>query len=114
MMAEKTEPPAAKIPELKRRIAADPASRSFLELAREYHEAGLFEEAAAVCAQGLKYHPHYVSARVLLGRVNFDMGLLDEARGHMETVLSAVPDNLVARRVVAEILRIQGDLNGAL
>lgn len=114
MMAEKSALQTAKIAELKRRIAADPASRSFLELAREYHEAGLFEEAAAVCSQGLKYHPHYVSARVLLGRVWFDSGLLDESRGEMETVLAAVPDNLVARRVVAEVLKIQGDLAGAL
>ena len=113
-MAEKKALQAGKIAELKKRIAADPASRSFLELAREYHEAGLFEEAAAVCAQGLKYHPHYVSARVLLGRVCFDSGLLDEARSHMEEVLTAVPDNLVARRVVAEICRIQGDMTGAL
>lgn len=113
-MAEKTAPSAAKLAELKRRIAADPASRSFLELAREYHEAGLYEEAAAVCAQGLKYHPHYVSARVLLGRVCFDSGLMDEARSHMEGVLAVVPDNLVARRVVAEVCRIQGDLAGAL
>ena len=114
MMAEKSAPPAAKIVELKRRIAADPASRSFLELAREYHEAGLYEEAAAVCSLGLKYHPHYVSARVLLGRVCFDSGQLDEARFQMEGVLAVAPDNLVARRVVADVLRIQGDLAGAL
>ena len=113
-MAEKDATQTPKIAELKRRIAADPASRSFLELAREYYEAGLFEMAATVCTQGLKYHPHYVSARVLLGRVCFDSGLLDEARSHMETVLAAVPDNLVARRVVAETCRIQGDLPGAL
>jgi tetratricopeptide (TPR) repeat protein len=114
MMAVRSAPDPAKITELKRRLAKEPASRSFLELAREYHEAGQLEEAAVVCAQGLKYHPSYLSAQVLLGRIYFDMGKAEESRSQMESVLSQAPDNLVARRVLAWICLDQGDAEGAL
>ncbi|HEY3176669.1 MAG TPA: tetratricopeptide repeat protein [Candidatus Polarisedimenticolia bacterium] len=103
-----------KISELKRRLAKEPASRSFFELAREYHEAGQLQEGAAVCAQGLKYHPNYLSARVLLGRILFDMGRTEESRSEMDSVLAVAPDNLVARRILAQICLEQGDIGGAL
>jgi tetratricopeptide (TPR) repeat protein len=103
-----------KIADLKRRLAAEPSSRLFIELAREYFESGQLEAAANVCNRGLKKHPSYLSARVLLGRVCFDMGRVEESREAMESVLAQAPDNLVARRVIAEICAEQGDDAGAL
>jgi tetratricopeptide (TPR) repeat protein len=114
MMAVRPAPEPARIAELKRRLAKEPASRSFLDLAREYHEAEQLEEAAAVCAEGLKFHPNYLSARVLLGRIYFDMGKVEESRSQMESVLAQAPDNLIARKVLAWICLDQGDADGAL
>jgi tetratricopeptide (TPR) repeat protein len=85
-----------------------------VELARLYHVEGRLEEAARLCADGVRRHPDYLSARVLLGRIYFDMGLLEEARETMDFVLERAPDNLVARRVVAETFLSQGDREGAL
>lgn len=113
-MPDNAQSESTRIAELRRRLAAEPSSRLFLDLAREYHESGQLETAAQVCFRGLKRHPSYLSARVLLGRVLFDMGRFEESCEAMEAVLASAPDNLVARRVLAEISFELGDLPGAL
>ncbi len=113
-MPEKTLPENPKLAELARRLEKEPGSRLFLDLAREYYQTGRLDQAAEICAKGLRHHPSYLSARVLLGRIYHDLGRSDEARFEMETVLAQAPDNLLARRVVAEISLDQGDLSGAL
>jgi cytochrome c-type biogenesis protein CcmH len=107
-------PETPRIADLRRRLQKEPSVRLLVELAREYHEAGLFEEAARVGARAVREQPSYVSARVQLGRVYFDMGRLEEAREQMEAVLSQAPDNLLARRIVADVCRELGDVQGAL
>ncbi len=99
---------------LERRLNSDPGSRAFVELARLYHVEGRLEEAARLCADGVRRHPGYLSARVLLGRIYFDMGFLEEARETMDYVLERAPDNLIARRVIAETYLSQGDREAAL
>lgn len=113
-MAETVPSESPKIADLKRRLAADPSSRLFIDLAREYFDSGQLQSAADVCVRGLKKHPAYLSARVLLGRVYFDMGRVEDSREAMESALAQAPDNLVARRVIAEICAEQGDDEGAL
>jgi len=113
-MPDETSQADERIAELERRLAAEPTSRVFLDLARAYHEVGQFEKAADVCSRGLQKHPGWLSARVMLGRIQFEMGTLDEAKQSMQQVLDAAPDNLVARRVLAEISLEQGDREGAL
>lgn len=105
---------ATRIAGLERRLNSDPGSRAFVELARLYHVEGRLEEAARLCADGVRRHPDYLSARVLLGRIYFDMGFLEEARETMEYVLERAPDNLVARRVIAETYLNQGDREAGL
>jgi tetratricopeptide (TPR) repeat protein len=107
-------PESPRITDLRRRLQKEPSVRLLVELAREYHEAGLFEEAARVGARAVREQPSYVSARVQLGRVYFEMGRIEEAREQMEAVLSLAPDNLLARRVVADVCRELGDVQGAL
>src|SRR5262245_62735420 len=103
-----------KILDLARRLEKDPGSRLFLELAKAYHEEGRVAEAASTCEHGIKRHPGYLSARVLAGRIYFDMGRLPESREEMEGVLAQAPDNLVARRILALISLEEGDLTGSL
>lgn len=103
-----------RVESLRRRVAADPSSRAFLELARIYHDDGQLEEAAKVCAEGVRRNPGDLSARALLGRVYYDMNLIEESRAAMEYVLERAPDNLMARRLLAEIHLQQGNLEAAL
>ncbi len=113
-MADPRPVDTARISELERRLSGDPGSRAFVELARLYHEEGRHEEAARLCADGVRRNPGYLSARVLLGRIYFDMGFLEEARETMEYVLERAPDNLVARKVIAECFLAAGDRDAAL
>ena len=92
----------------------DPASIAFAELAEECRRGGDHEEAVGICRTGLAYHPHYLSARVTLGRALVELGRLDEAHTELTRVLTFEPDNLAANRAIAEIYQSRGQLSEAL
>jgi tetratricopeptide (TPR) repeat protein len=94
---------------LRRRVAQDPASIAFAQLAEEYRRAGELEEAVRVARAGLEQHPAYLSARVTLGRALLDLGRHDEAEPELEAVVSVAPDNLAAIRALAVIHQQRGD-----
>jgi FimV-like protein len=91
-MAKPTPKPTASIEALKQRIARDPLSRAFLQLAEEYRRSGQFEEAIRVCQEGLARHPAYHTARISLGRTYLESGDLENARKTLADVLELAPD----------------------
>jgi len=103
-----------KIQELVARLNRDPDSKIFLQLAEEYRKAGLLEEALLVCKAGLKKHPGYHSARVALGRIYLALNRLEEARAEFEAMVRAAPDNLLANRMLGDVLALSGDVPGAI
>jgi tetratricopeptide (TPR) repeat protein len=103
-----------KIQELVTRLNRDPDSKIFLQLAEEYRKAGLLEEALLVCKAGLKKHPGYHSARVALGRIYLALNRLEEARAEFEAMVRAAPDNLLANRMLGDVLALSGDAPGAI
>ena len=105
---------SSRLDDLRRRVHQDPASIAFAQLAEELRRSGAFEEAVAVCRQGLRRHPGYVSARVTLGRTLLLLGRLDEAATELEGVLKSAPQNLAAFRALADIRAQQGDRRAAL
>ncbi|MGH2626991.1 MAG: tetratricopeptide repeat protein, partial [Anaerolineales bacterium] len=102
-----------KIQDLVARLNRDPDSRIFLQLGEEYRRAGLLEEALLVCKSGLKKHPGYHSARVALGRIFLALNRLEEAHGEFEAVVRAAPDNLLANRMLGDVLALAGDIAAA-
>ena len=94
---------SARIEELRRRVERDPASIVFAQLAEEHRRAGEYEDAIRVSRRGLEYHPDYLSARVTLGRALLETGQIEDARRELEQVVQAAPDNLAARRALADI-----------
>ena len=62
------------IESLKERIARDPLSRAFLQLAEEYRRDGRYKEAVEVCLEGLARHPTYHTARISLARTYMEAG----------------------------------------
>jgi predicted Zn-dependent protease len=100
-----------RIEELRRRVAADPASIAFAQLAEEYRRAGNYEQAVLVCRTGLAQHPNYLSARVTLGRALLELQQFDEAKTELDFVIHAAPDNLAAIRALAEIHQRRGDID---
>jgi tetratricopeptide (TPR) repeat protein len=104
----------SRIEELEKRLAADPNSRMFVQLAEEYRKAGMLEQAIDCCEKGLKKHPQYPSARVLLGRTLLEAGSFDRASAEFETVLKQVPDNILAHKFLGETYHRLGRLDEAL
>ena len=98
-----------RIEALRRRVEKDPASIAFAQLAEEYRRGGDYEQAIAICREGLARHPGYLSAQVTLGRALIELGQFDEARKELEAVLRVAPDNLAAIRALAGIHEHLGD-----
>jgi tetratricopeptide (TPR) repeat protein len=96
---------------LRRRVEKDPASIAFAQLAEEYRRGGDYQQAIAICREGLTRHPGYLSAQVTLGRALIELEQFDEARKELEAVLSVAPDNLAAIRALAEIHQHVGEMD---
>jgi tetratricopeptide (TPR) repeat protein len=104
----------SRIEELEKRLAEDPGSRMFVQLAEEYRKAGMLEQAIDCCEKGLKKHPQYPSARVALGRALLEAGSFDRASAEFEAVLKQVPDNILAHKFLGETYHRLGRLEEAL
>jgi tetratricopeptide (TPR) repeat protein len=102
------------IVKLSERLAKDPASNLFVSLAEEYIKSGMPEEALVVLMDGLKIHPDFARARVMLGKVYLDKGEFREAKQQFETVIQASPDNLLAHRKLVKIYREEGSIEKAI
>ena len=95
--------PETRLEELRRRVELNPASPAFAALAEEYRKVGQFDEAITTARTGLERFPTYLSARVTLGRSLIEVNELEEARTHLEAVVSQAPENLAAIRALADI-----------
>jgi tetratricopeptide (TPR) repeat protein len=102
------------IERLKEKVDNDPNSKLFIPLAEEYKKAGMFDEAIDVLIKGLEKQPGYMSARVSLGKILFERGMLQEAKAEFEKVIGAIPDNLYAHKRLAEIYRDLGERDRAV
>jgi tetratricopeptide (TPR) repeat protein len=97
-----------------KKFQEDPTSRIFAPLAEAYRKAGLIDEAIEVAREGLRIHPNFVGGRVALGRALFDKQLFEEVIEELKQVVTDVPDNLVAQRLVAESCLMVGRVAEAL
>lgn len=99
---------AAEIAKYEARLASEPRSRIFAQLADAYRKAGRLEEAIRTCRSGLREHPTYASARMVLGRALNEKGQLAEAEKELAIVLELTPGNAVAHRLLGDLAAAQG------
>lgn len=92
----------------------DPKSRVFAQLANAYRKSGLYDEAISVCEEGLKIHPHYASAHVVLGRTYLEKGKRDKGVKELEEALILSPDNLLSLKTLGELYQQEGKFRDAL
>ena len=57
----------------------DPNSQIFAALADAYRKKGDMDQAFKICQNGLKIHPSYASAHIVMAKINLDRGLYDWA-----------------------------------
>ena len=60
-------------------LAQNPNSTIFASLADAYRKKGMLDKAHKLCEAGLKVHPHYGLAHLVMAKISLDMNLLDEA-----------------------------------
>ncbi|MBI3805862.1 MAG: tetratricopeptide repeat protein [Nitrospirae bacterium] len=99
---------------LMEKISANPTSRLFVPLAEEYLKCDLAEEAAAVLVDGIKNHPTYVGARVMLGKIYLQKNQIPEAEAEFEQVITIHPENILAHKKLAQIYQKKGSPQQAL
>lgn len=105
---------STRVEELRKRLEKEPGSRLFAQLAEELRKDGHLVEAIRVSRDGLAKHANYPSARMTLARCLFDSGDLGGARRELEQVVAAVPDNLLAQRLLGESCEGLGDFAAAV
>lgn len=102
-MAEVPPELAAEVQKLERYHAENPQGRYFVPLANAYRKMGALDQAEALLREGLRRHPDYLSAHIVLGRCLADGGAVDAAVSEFRYVLSVDPQNLIALRSLGEM-----------
>jgi len=96
------------------RLARDPTSLAFAQLADLYRKAGRAREAAATCREGLVRYPHYTTARLILAKALVALGDEALALAEVKTILEVSPKDIQCHRLAAELHRHRGDLDAAV
>lgn len=96
------------------RLARDPESLAFAQLADLYRKAGRAGDAIALCRDGLRRYPQYATARLILVKSLIADGQLDAALAELEAMLEASPKDVQCHRLAAEASRRLGRLDAAV
>jgi len=96
------------------RLAREPASLVWAQLADLYRKAGRGADAIAVCREGLARHPHYTTARLILAKAYVVEGDLARALVEVEALLRESPKDVQCQRLAAEIQRRRGAIDDAV
>lgn len=95
------------------RLARDPESLAFAQLADLYRKAGRTRDAIALCQRGLTRYPQYTTARLILAKTWLADGRLDEAAAEIRTILETSPKDVQCLRLAAEVERRRGHVDAA-
>lgn len=110
----------AQVAELDDRIAKcnkilveNPNSQIFAALSEAYRKKGEVDKAFRICQTGLKSHPEYGSAHMVMAKVNLDKGLLDWAEMEVLKVIELDGHSHASDLLFAEILIEKGEFSRA-
>ena len=96
------------------RLARDPESLAFAQLADLYRKAGRTGDAVTLCREGLHRWPHYTTARLILAKTLLADGQLGPALAEVDAILQTSPKDVQCHRLAAEIHRRAGRLDAAV
>lgn len=96
------------------RLARDPSSLAFAQLADLYRKAGRSADAIATCRAGLQRYPHYTTARLILAKTLLAQNDPAAALAEIETILQVSPKDVQCHRLAAEAHRRLGRLDAAV
>ena len=94
-------------------MSKDPSSQVFVYLAEVLLEHGMYKEAIETCVNGLRFRPHDLRARVILGMSLLHTGELDRAESELLKAKEMLEINAVIYRALAELYEKKGDFQSA-
>ena len=92
----------------------DPNSQIFAALAESYRKKGELEKAFRVCQNGLKIHPSYGPAHVVMAKINLDRGLYDWAEIEAQKAMELDGRTRTLELLLAEIYIYKGEFDQAI
>jgi len=95
-------------------LELDPNSQIFAALAEAFRKKGELEKAFQVCQNGLRIHPNYGPAHIVMAKVNLDRGLYDWAEAELEKARQVDGNNRTVELLLAEIYIYKGDYQPAI
>jgi tetratricopeptide (TPR) repeat protein len=96
------------------RLARDPESLAFAQLADLYRKAGRTTDAIGLCREGLRRWPHYTTARLILAKTLLAEGQLEPALAEVDAILQTSPKDVQCHRLAAEVHRRAGRIDAAV
>lgn len=96
------------------RLARDPESLAFAQLADLYRKAGRAAAAVALCREGLRRWPHYTTARLILAKTLLAEDQHEAALAEVDAMLQTSPKDVQCHRLAAEVHRRAGRLDAAV
>ncbi|MFQ5453807.1 MAG: hypothetical protein ACE5D6_06435 [Candidatus Zixiibacteriota bacterium] len=95
-------------------LNVDPNSQIFAALANAYRKKGDLEKAFRICQNGLKIHPSYGSAHIVMAKVNLDRGLFDWAEVEVKKAIEIDGHTRTIELLLAEIYIYKGEFGKAI
>jgi tetratricopeptide (TPR) repeat protein len=96
------------------RLARDPTSLAFAQLADLYRKAGRTRDAVALCRDGLARYPHYSTARLILAKALAADEQLAAALVELNAILELSSKDVQCHRLAAEVHRRLGHIDDAV
>lgn len=103
-----------RIDKCQRILELDPNSQIFAALAEGYRKRGDLERAFRICQNGLRIHPSYGSAHVVMAKINLDRGLYDWAEVEIKKAIEIEGNSRAIELLLAEIYMYKGEFNSAV
>ncbi len=103
-----------RISKCERILVEDPNSQIFAALADSYRKKGEFERAFRICQNGLKVHPSYGAAHVIMSKINLDRGLYDWAEIEAKRAAELDGRTRTIEMLLAEIYIYKGEFASAI
>ncbi len=94
-------------------LADNPRSQVFAALADVYRKRGDFGRAFSVCKSGLKHHPEYASAHIVMAKLYLHQGMHDDALASVSYAVGLDGPTRASDLLEADIRVAMGDGDGA-
>ncbi|MBK7143387.1 MAG: tetratricopeptide repeat protein [bacterium] len=90
-------------------LEGDPNSQIFAALAEALRRKGDLDRAFRVCQSGLRLHPNYGSAHIVMAKINLDRGLYDWAEAEVKRAIEIEGNSRTIELLLAEIYIYKGE-----